>query len=124
VSYLTTDQLGSPRINPNADGTVMARHDYQPFGEEINRPSYGADEVRKQFTGYERDEETDLDFAQARYYARNHGRFNSTDPIYIKANRLTNSQRLNLYAYVRNNPFKFVDLTGEDCRLGRCKIIS
>src|SRR5690606_13713344 len=32
----------------------------------------------------------------------------------IKKGRLVDPQRLNLYAYVRNNPFKFVDVTGED----------
>ena len=41
VSYLTTDHLGSPRINTDQNGAVMARHDYQPFGEEIQRASYG-----------------------------------------------------------------------------------
>ena len=51
VSYLTSDHLGSPRINTDQNGAVQARHDYQPFGEEIQRASYGADEVRKQFTG-------------------------------------------------------------------------
>lgn len=35
VSYLTADHLGSPRINTDATGSVIARHDYMPFGEEI-----------------------------------------------------------------------------------------
>ena len=35
VSYLTADHLGSPRINTDATGAVIARHDYMPFGEEI-----------------------------------------------------------------------------------------
>jgi hypothetical protein len=30
ISYLTTDTLGSPRINTNASGQVTARHDYMP----------------------------------------------------------------------------------------------
>jgi YD repeat-containing protein len=42
ISYLTNDHLGSPRINTDANGQVIARHDYQPFGEEIQRASYGA----------------------------------------------------------------------------------
>ncbi len=36
VAYLTADHLGSPRINTDANGTVIARHDYHPFGEEIS----------------------------------------------------------------------------------------
>ena len=50
-----------------------------PFGEEIyagvgsrttslKYSTVGADNIRKRFTGYEKDTETDLDFAQARMY--------------------------------------------------------
>jgi len=86
VGYLTADHLGSPRINTDATGAVIARHDYHPFGEEIFTAqrttglNYSADSVRKQFTGYERDTETDLDFAEARMYANTYGRFTAVDP--------------------------------------------
>ncbi|MEP6850910.1 MAG: hypothetical protein ABI999_18780 [Acidobacteriota bacterium] len=36
ISYLTSDHLGSPRINTDQNGAVIARHDYMPFGEEID----------------------------------------------------------------------------------------
>ena len=70
VRYLTADHLGSPRINTDQSGAVISRHDYHPFGEEIFTAqrttglNYSADSVRKQFTGYEGDTETDLDFAR------------------------------------------------------------
>jgi len=86
VAYLTSDHLGSPRINTDQTGAVIARHDYHPFGEEIFTAqrttglNYSADSVRKQFTGYERDTETDLDFAEARMYANTYGRFTAVDP--------------------------------------------
>ncbi len=91
VAYLTTDHLGSPRINTDKNGAVTARHDYHPFGEEIGtlthgsparaaHPDYAPDTVRQQFTGYERDGETQLDFAQARMHSYTHGRFTSPDP--------------------------------------------
>ena len=83
VSYLTTDHLGSPRITTDANGQVISRRDFQPFGEEIARAEYGVDAVRQKFTSYERDTETDLDFAQARMYNKNHGRFTSSDPFNI-----------------------------------------
>ena len=35
TSYLTTDHLGTPRVITKADAAVSGRHDYQPFGEEI-----------------------------------------------------------------------------------------
>jgi RHS repeat-associated protein len=93
-----------------------------PFGEEINSGTggrntaqgYGGqDSIRQKFTGYERDTETDLDFAQARMYNKNHGRFTSPDPIMITKKRLRDPQSINLYAYSRNNPLKYIDPTGE-----------
>ena len=130
TNYLTNDHLGSPRINTDASGSVTARHDYHPFGEEIARSGYGSDTVRKQFTGYERDGETGLDYAQARMYGSFHGRFTSTDPYNVVLEKqsaenksdansvfqtyLQKPQVWNRYAYVMNNPFKFVDPSGED----------
>jgi RHS repeat-associated protein len=123
VAYLTNDHLGSPRINTDANGAVTARHDYHPFGEEIATSQriaglgYADDTVRKQFTGYERDKESELDFAQARYYSKNHGRFTTVDPIKIKKERLVDPQQINLYSYVRNQPLLYTDSSGEDLRI-------
>jgi len=71
---------------------------------------------------YERDFETGLDFAQARYFASVQGRFTSVDPY----NPITDSEReeefqkylleprnWNRYVYVWNNPLKYIDPTGE-----------
>jgi RHS repeat-associated protein len=52
-----------------------------------------------QFTGKERDAETGLDYFGARYYGSNMGRFTSAYPLYIEAKRLSDPQKLNLYAY-------------------------
>ena len=114
---LTNDHLGSPRINTDRDGRVTTRHDYHPFGEEIATPErtarlgYTADTVRKKFTGYERDAESDLDFAQARMYNSRHGRFTSPDPL-LSSGRLEQPQTWNRYAYVVNNPLIYIDPTG------------
>ncbi|MBK7804458.1 MAG: RHS repeat-associated core domain-containing protein [Chloracidobacterium sp.] len=117
VAYLTADHLGSPRINTDVTGAVTSRHDYHPFGEEMattQRTSglgYADDTVRKQFTGYERDGETDLDFAQARMFGSGLGRFTSPDPILSSAS-LGEPQSWNRYSYVLNNPLVFTDPTG------------
>ena len=117
VAYLTADHLGSPRVNTDVTGAVTARHDYHPFGEEIvtthrtNGLNYSGDTVRKQFTGYERDGETDLDFAQARIYRNKIGRFLSPD-YFINDTNLGSPQSWNLYAYVRNNPLVYTDPSG------------
>ncbi|MEQ1922405.1 MAG: RHS repeat-associated core domain-containing protein [Pyrinomonadaceae bacterium] len=117
VAYLTNDHLGSPRINTEANGTVTARHDYHSFGEEIYSTQrttglgYDLDTVRKQFTGYERDGETELDFAQARMYANKLGRFSVPDPENA-GGRSNEPQTWNAYSYVVNNPLNLTDPTG------------
>ena len=84
----------SSRIITDGGGAVISRHDYRAFGDEIaagtaNRSTaqkYGAiDDIRQQYTGYERDAESNLDYAQARYYNSAHGRFTSVDPLTASA---------------------------------------
>jgi RHS repeat-associated protein len=120
VNYLTADHLGSPRIITDAAGTVVSRHDYRAFGDEImagtasrtTAQGYGSDdEVRQQYTGYERDTESGLDFAQARYYNSKHGRFTSVDPLTASA-AIKDPQTFNRYSYALNSPYKFTDPLG------------
>lgn len=122
-----------------SNGAVVSRHDYQPFGEELfagmggrtSAQGYSSqtDTLRQKFTGYERDGETGLDYAHARYYSSTQARFTSADPYdinmvrqyepdYEKANKLlyryiTNPLRWNRYSYALNNPLRYVDPTGE-----------
>src|ERR1700682_2223361 len=80
----------------------------------------GNDVPPLQFTSKERDAETGLDFFGARYMSSAQGRFTSVDPIWITKERMLDPQRLNLYAYGRNNPLRFIDPDGMDITLGRC----
>ena len=118
VSYLTTDHLGSTRVITNENGAVTSRKDYSAFGEETvssQRTSglaySSAEEPRKGYTGYEKDQESGLDFAQARYYNSSHGRFTSVDPMIASAT-IKNPQTFNRYSYVLNSPYKFSDPMG------------
>jgi len=111
ISYLTNDHLGSPRITTDALAQVVSRRDFRPFGEEVARANYGSDSVRQKFTSYERDIESNLDFAQARYYGYNHGRFTSPDPLAASANPIR-LQSWNRYSYSYNNPLRFTDPSG------------
>jgi RHS repeat-associated protein len=129
INYLTADTLGTPRINTDGSGSVLARHDYMPFGEEIftngNRASglvYGSDGIRQQFTGYERDVESGLDYAKARMFGSGLGRFTSPDDFLSDTNA-SEPQSWNLYVYVKNNPLRFIDPTGEIQRDANGKII-
>ena len=71
-------------------------------------------------TAYERDSETDLDFAQDRFYVSKLGRFMSTDNVLISPARAYNPQLWNSYSYAGNNPLNFTDPNGmERIQLGR-----
>jgi uncharacterized protein RhaS with RHS repeats len=37
--YTTADNLGSPRVITNSSASVVSRHDYMPFGEELRAAS-------------------------------------------------------------------------------------
>lgn len=137
VKWLVTDQLGSPRMVIDKSGRLtddpstssineaLERHDYQPFGEEIGTSvgvrgstyGFGLNSLRQKFTGFERDSESGLDFAQARYYASVQGRFTSPDD-FLNDTTQVDPSRWNLYAYVKNNPLAATDPTGEKIYVG------
>jgi RHS repeat-associated protein len=128
ISYLTNDHLGSPRITTDGNGQVVSRRDFMPFGEEIQRPNYGSDSVRQKFTGYLKDDETELDFAEARMFRSSLGRFQTPDPYNVILEKekaktdkeksevfirfVSNTQNWNAYIYVRNNPLSLTDPDG------------
>jgi RHS repeat-associated protein len=90
-----------------------------PFGEELfagtggrsTGQGYVGDSVRQKFTSYERDIESSLDFAQARYYGYGYGRFTSPDPLMASANQIR-PQSWNRYSYSYNNPLRYTDPSG------------
>src|SRR5690606_31895475 len=122
VSYTTADHLGSPRILTDENGATISRRDFHPFGEEIltthRHPDHGytSDDVTRRFTTYERDGETDLDYAQARFYSSSLGRFTAVDPLMASA-RTTRPESWNRFVYCWNNPLKLVDPDGKDVQL-------
>lgn len=70
------------------------------------------------FTGKERDAESGLDYFGARYFSGAHGRFTSPDSPFADQ-KPEDPQSWNLYAYVRNNPLKFVDTDGHVLQLAQ-----
>ena len=118
---MTSDNLGSPRVITDNGGNVSSRRDFMPFGEDlnvgvggrntVNKYSATTDNVRQKFTGYEKDDETGLDFAEARYYNNLHGRFTAVDPL-LASGLSSNPQTFNRYAYVSNNPINATDPSG------------
>ena len=139
TKYTTSDTLGSPRVVTNSSGSVVSRHDYMPFGDEIGSGvggrttgmGYGAaDGVRQKFTSKERDTETGLDYFVARYYSSSQGRFTSPDEfsggpreLFVLGSGdakkqalpyadITQPQSLNKYSYVYNMPYPYSDPDG------------
>ena len=120
TKYTTTDSLGTPRVITGSTGSVVSRHDYKPFGEEVGSGIGGrttgmgydaADGMRQKFTQKERDNESGLDYARARYYSSGQGRFTSTDPFMFSAGT-SNPQTWNSYSYVLNKPTNLIDPSG------------
>jgi RHS repeat-associated protein len=64
-------------------------------------------------TSYERDSETQLDYAKARYFTSIQGRFTSPDPL-LASGRPAVPESWNRYTYVLNNPLALVDPDGLD----------
>ncbi len=119
--YPVTDHLGSTRAWFDQTGTVTQRVDYEPFGGEIQRAGVagysGVGDPAQKFTGKERDAETGLDYFGARYLMAGQGRFGSPDPLSFQSEMMGDPQRWNLYAYVRNNPLRYLDPTGQEIEL-------
>jgi RHS repeat-associated protein len=98
----------------------VSRRDFMPFGEEVAADTnyrvadlkYGvSDSVRQKFTGYQKDDETQLDFAEARMYENRHGRFTAIDPL-LASGKSANPQTFNRYTYAVNRPLILNDPTG------------
>lgn len=109
VTFYHYDLLGSPIVTTDAQGDVIWREEYGPWGEKQLNEDKTHDNVRD-YTGHVYDEDTKLTYMQARYYDAEIGRFMGIDPVGFVEN---NPISFNRYAYANNNPYKFVDPNGE-----------
>jgi RHS repeat-associated protein len=103
------DGLGNLRVITDQTGAITQTCTNLPFGDALNCTASGITPLN--FTGYMRDAETQLDFADARYYTSQFGRFMSPDPL---GGNVADPQSLNRYAYVTNDPLSLVDPSGLD----------
>lgn len=110
VVYFHTDAIGSVRAITDANGQLIERHDYLPFGEPY--PADPEPQERRLFGGKERDHETRFEYFGGRYYASGSGRFTTVDPLLDTAAAIGDPQRWNRYVYVANNPFRYKDPDG------------
>lgn len=123
VRYYHQDHLGSSAVMTDASGALVEETAFYPFG--VERYMYRLREIEEQykFTEKERDQESGLNYFEARYLAGPLARFISVDPKYVSPDSLTstdlaeflaNPQALNLYSYALNNPLAYTDPSGLD----------
>ncbi|MBV8516069.1 MAG: RHS repeat-associated core domain-containing protein [Acidobacteria bacterium] len=120
VHDLHVDHLGSVRFVTGQQGellnTTSTGSKYMPFGNLVFDQKLPE---RMAFTGHERDDdgtaqdESDIDYMHARYYAPSLGRFLSRDAASGTPDLL---QGWNRFSYVRNNPLAFHDPNGKEPR--------
>ncbi len=114
--YIHTDHLGSVSLvtcgETGGCGSVpyqglVAEQRFYPYGDR--RYATGDTPTDYGFTGQRLDESTGLMYYGARFYDPALGRFVQADTIVPNP---ANPQDLNRYAYVRNNPLRYIDPTG------------
>lgn len=122
-SYILHNSQSSASAVMNNNGSsssIIARHDYLPFGEELSpgtvvrttAQGYGVtDTNRQRYAGTERDDSSGLDHTLWRKYESRSGRWTSPDP-YGGSMTLADPQNLNRYSYVLNDPVNLVDPSG------------
>jgi RHS repeat-associated protein len=111
----TTAFLLTANLHQGGRTTVATRQVGLLPRKALGMPVCWCDSTRRsRSTGKERDSETSLDFFGERYFSAAQGRFTSPDALIMKKEWLGDPQRWNHYAYVRNNPLRYIDPNGED----------
>jgi len=110
VQYFLADHVGSTRkiISGDASRTELYSVDYEPFGKPYVTSGTQPDPYK--FTGEKKDDPTGLEYLRARQYDPEIGRVVSADPV---RGSLSRPQTQNRYAYVANNPLRWLDPSGQ-----------
>lgn len=103
IYYYTRDHLGSIREVTNSAGAVVARYDYDPYGNRVVLS--GVMNFDFGYTGHYYHAQSGLNLTYYRVYDPKLGRWLSRDPVGEKAGP-------NLYDYVMNDPLGRIDPDG------------
>ncbi len=130
VEYLLKDRLGSVDAVANASGSVIETRGYDAFGKprsgtwgDLTPAKLQSTAVTpKGFTQHEHLNQLELIHMNGRAYDYNLGRFTGVDPFIQFP---LNSQSLNPYSYIMNNPLSGTDPSGyascsTDASAGEC----
>lgn len=105
ITYLHLDHLGAPEAATDADGNVVWRADYSPYGRARTESPGGAYQLNLRLPGQYEDRETGLHYNDHRYYDPDQGRYLSPDPLGLRGG-------INPYGYAAGNPLRYVDPQG------------
>ncbi|MDZ5842799.1 RHS repeat-associated core domain-containing protein [Stenotrophomonas maltophilia] len=105
VTYIHTDALGSVVAESDANGNVIKRYDYEPYGAVVG----GQVTDGPGYTGHVSDSATGLSYMQQRYMDPQLGVFLSVDPVTAYQKPV---EQFNRYRYANGNPYKFTDPDG------------
>jgi len=117
--YWHSDHLGSPELFTDSAGNALVRPSFGAYGERrdgtdwLGPPSAAnlsviAGITRRGFTGHEHLDAVGLIHMNGRVYDPSAGRFLGVDPMI----EVGNSQSVNSYSYVWNNPLSLIDPSG------------
>ena len=122
IYYNHSDLLQSSSVMTDQTGAIAETLDYYPFGQiridKIAAPAGAAGPAafteQRKFIGQEFDQDTGLNYLNARYYNSALARFISQDPMFwnFNADWLSDPQTQNAYSYARNNPITGSDPSG------------
>ncbi len=110
--FTLQDHLGNTRMVLSQDGSIVQREYYYPFGMTVPHIEYDGKHPYR-YNGKELDQMHRLDLYDysARYYDQAIGRFTTVDPL------AESYYNISPYAYVANNPLKYIDPDGRKIRI-------
>ncbi|WP_343840448.1 HYD1 signature containing ADP-ribosyltransferase family protein [Bowmanella denitrificans] len=116
IAFTHRDRLGSATTFTDHNGQVTAYRHFDAFGtprggdwSQLSLPRLAEGPSRRGFTDHEHLDEAELIHMNGRVYDYKVGRFLSVDPIIQSPG---NSQSINPYSYIMNNPLAGTDPSG------------
>lgn len=104
--YVAQDANGNVAALVSGSGAIVARYEYDAFGQTVNAQEDSGISNPFRFSGKYYDKETGLTYYGHRYYASSTGRFINRDPV-------GDAGGANLYAFVSNNGIDRWDYLGD-----------
>ena len=113
LTFIHSDQYGTPVAASDASGAMLWRQGLYPYGASLTTAGPSGNPAHVSggigFHGKRFEPGTGLSYFGARHYSATLGRFVSIDPQPFAED---NPHSVNRYAYGNNNPYKYVDPDG------------